>query len=841
MELDTQQIFGEIQPYRVMDDLQLRMREENGQFIAQHPNLPDTDLYLTRTAITSNRAGCPFLSGDIFDFLAFHLEGSYAQAVEYVVKQYPNLVKNLPGVSLSEHRQVLVDSLVQRRRKFHAVLDLQKNLIEQPSALLSSLFLFRQRGLDVQHLRRMLYVAYGEELAGLSAYYPHKLRLQDKAVYVVYPYFTGYHTFAFLKIQDATTGEESGIIRIHPAAYSYFGLHTCLPGSSDCRVYSDLTSALAGQSSAGAMGNYLTGNLHVHFNAESPSPDFKLPVGTLVISGQEPFNQVVRTRTAFESFQLTDQATAATDSNRLATTPWDVYVYQQFIKLADQGNANPRLVAFMHSLKTDVPMFEQLNERLISGPHASLISQLTKFLSQNESCVLGDMQISETTLGFKAHRIKTGAETWFTNFIIKLDHNLWFDSTEELFHTGRVLINQTSYPICLPHTALAKAQEIESRAQAAVLRHSKDSGAVMPMITDTTLRARLLSYLSYRAASLPRISGIDSLGWNKTYTQFHAPAWQADTLGIHVSSKIPHPNLDYLNQHYSFSSYVFTKHTQHVSPDVKYFFSILISMLVRSFLRLTCPAVRVVRNNNSVHLLHALFMPLGQKMISEINPNIRASSRGLLESKFNGYPVFAYCNNPKVVETVNLPMFLLGDAGTVFNQKLDPDVYAQVCTFAYEIISKVVLGLIRDGRKSHDLVTADIPNISDLVFEGKRAVERYHPSCDFEIFTEDLPRFRSVLSEIAFEDLATHFRFSLEDQSIRMFFSRLKGHSREKIMEELKTKNASVALFKERYITAPSEFMCDLLSRFYGRPVRIFNSTIEEDPTETAPVSGWGS
>ncbi len=842
MDLDLQQIFRDVQPYRVVADLGLPLEERSGAFATAHPRLPGARLHLLNQELVSDQPDCPFLAGGIFDFLAWHFEGDYARAGQYVVERYSNLAHHLVGRSLAHHLPQLVADLKRRRERFQAILNLKRALAAQAPSLMGQLFWFREQGLAAEHLSRMLYLAPGEELAPIFQAEHPRLKLSPEALYVLYTYFSDYHTVACIRLHSLERPELVQTIPLCPASHAYFGLHTCLPGHLDYRVYGSERSALAGYATAQAAGHYQVGCLQVRLDPAASFSEFKLPSGTFLVSGSDSFNDLVRRRSAFHNFQVAHDLGAVTALAELRPVAWEQYVPQEFFRLLGHGREpTPALVAFMDSLKTDRVMFERLTRHLGASTQerAQLLLRLNQFMSQGATAIFGDIQISETAAGYRARRIKSGGEgVMFTNFVIKLDHNVCFESDLGVFHVGRLIINQTVYPLCLPHSALAHPNELVERAQAAVIRHALPGAQDVPMVTDSTFRNKLASLLQQQAAGLPKVSGVDRLGWNATRTQFGTPLWRMDVSGRQPTSRIPYPNAEYLLQNYSFENYRLAEPALPVLPEVRYFAALLVSMLVRSYLKLACPSVRVLRNSKSVSLLHALFLPLGQTSPYEFNPNIRGQGpRPLLHGCFSGYPLFGYCSNPKVLAGVELPLFLLSDQGLSFQAELPAEDYPQVCTFAHHLIQRVLLGLLRDGPKAHDLVLVDVPGVSDLAFEGKRAVERYYPECDFSLFTANLPRFKHLLSQIAFDELPRYFKFDLAQQTVRLNFRPLKGHDRKEIRDELQTRNPEVALQREHWLVAPAEFMLDLLSQFYDQPVRLLAASGAEEAPLTEPAA----
>lgn len=828
MRVKIQSIFREVDPYRVAMDLKIPITESDHRYFIPHPSFPGRTLELHNREFVSMDPKCEFVAGDIFDYLALYFSGSYSKAVRHVITHYVNLANNPASVSLISMLEYFTQDLTSTRNRFLSVYNLHKNWDSGVDNGKVKVWLSGQ-GIDYRQVSKIIYMARGADLRKLVGF--ELGDLNEKDFFVVYPYYSDYHTVAAIQIQAAKPFSVATPFVLNESRHSFLGLHSYTSRRDHAKLFLSNHEMLKYASSAHRLGNLNHGVIHTFFNPDGIEEGITLKKVVAMESGNSQFGALVKHRLLAEEFFVADknQDLMGIGGRFLA---WREYVIRAFQALAVQDQRySLRIADFVQHLKSDLECCAVLMQWLSKHKAtAEFVSAIRKQLDRRESYVSGNMEILTTSNGYKARKVNTSLELLFTNFLLQVDNMVWFEDVEEMFYAGRVLISGGEYPILFPKRIASKPLELENVMIAAVRRLSKGNNPPLPLITDTTYQKYLNVVVSQQAIHRPQLTGVRKLGWNENRTAFITPTWQARTMGVAPTSRQGYPGITAFESSYTFMEFNYQSHGT-VSPHFCSFIALLVALLGKAYRGEFLEPIKFRDTPVTRRLLYALFCPLGQKSILELNQNRRGPNLAPVDPDFFcRYPVYGVCQNEAILEEVSYPIFLLSTSGISVDENLEKPQYPAMVALSYQIITEVVLGLIRNQGEGYVLSTMAKPNVHELILEGKRMIEAYTKVSSFVIFESDLPLMKSALSRIAFDDVGKYFKFHLETQKVSLNLRYLVSSRPHSIYQELHKKNEEVTRVGRHHLELPNAWACEMLSEFYGRPVVLYNSSqpIEE-------------
>lgn len=829
MQLRIQQIFQTLEPYKVAADLGIPIQERGGQFFIQHPQHAEIELCLTSSEFISCAPDCNFVAGDIFDFLSLKL-GNYELAVKHVFDNYQHLAQNPYGHPIETLQTMFVQDLQLRRDQFQNILRLRQNLLSSNSKLLGVAVYLRKAHISSQHTWKMIYAATGQELNTLFQTQLDQqkgIKFDDDDSYLIFPYFSDYHTFSQMVFRS-TANDQTRTIVLHPSKYSYFGLHSCLPGITT-RVFETPIDAASSFSYLVDHGHSSVGCIQVGFNYPVHQAALQLPNAIFMLRERTDFDLLVRNRAVFRDFFISDKNNGLLGADEVKPIPWIDYLVDTFQRMLNGSDQlTPKISAFIASLKVDRQACESILALLTQLGKDDLREKIKNQVYANQTFKFQNLEIIETANGYVARKSGSPGETIFTNFVIRLDRNIWFEETQELFHSGRVLIAGQEFDICVPQKFLVRPNEVARLATSAVYSANRPAAPV-PIISDTTYRGRLCDVLSTQTANRPRFNGVKKLGWNFNRTVFVTPTWQAKISGIEPTSHIPYPQSDFLSRFYQFRDFNFSTNTESVNPQINSLIALVVAQLARHFVRLPCPPIKVLRSVQMLNALSGIFLAFGQRTALELNTNKRAGNQLFDPSNLSGLPVFALCTDDTVLKDLNYPALMVSESGVSYYAQMDNALLKQIYTLSYSVFSRLTVALLRNNSVVHQFL-GNTTEVQDLILEGKKIVENLCGIKSFPIFRSDLPSVETLLSGLTVEEIPSHFKFDLGNQKVTLGFRRLNVKRRD-ILEDLKRLDPEVRMKNEHYLEIAADPMLEFLTKFYGRKITLFHSPDNTDPT----------
>jgi len=824
-----QQVFRLLEPYQVFADLGIKTKTENNQIQVPHPLLPDKYMILDNGELVSPSQDCPIIACGLFDYLKFHF-GTYEQAVDHCIDKYYNLAQLSPGTSLEALRPILVEDLTGQRKQFEQILELREPMKARDNKLLSVYLWCNRRGISVEHGWRVIYIASGEQLNQIACLSEGALQLFDQPYYVVFPYFKNRHTYAFLQVHSLTDAKP-GMIPVNPCSHAYWGLHTCLPDIRETHVYNDPMTAVSHYSADASNGHFLIGHVHIRNNPGAEENTFKLDHTIFIRTARTDIDAIIQAKEASAQMTIADKKVGDMPRFLLpGSLDWKPYILSEFVSVtAEHGHDSPEFNSLVNSIKNEKDLCDSIIRLLEAQECRDVLARFKARLNANQFFEVGNIQICETKNGYIARKTGSATTTPFTNFIIKIDHNIWFeDDPSSTMHCGRILMRDQEFPVIVPSRVVNRPGEIPSIAFNAVMKSGNQDPNIYPQIIDSSLQRKLSDVINQQTANKPVLMGIKRLGWNETRIRFVTPTWEARSTGIFATSRIPYVNSDFLRGHYDFSEYSTTTVYDRVSKQACYFLAILASGVVRSYLNMALPAVYILRNPASIKLLHALFRPFGQVQPLVFGPQRRSVLSVINPANIAGYPVFGYAVDPEIMYGLNQPVILLSDNGLPYHEELTDRVFAETASYSHFLMTKLATFCLQNSYQAHTMIrNEDEPRVEEMVCEGKNILQRACHIENFDIFEPDMPHLQALLAEIPYDRINDYFRYDMPSGKVYIRFRKLPGHSRSLVYLELYGKNKDVRQHGDYYIECPVEFLTDLLERFFGKQVRLFHQASE--------------
>jgi hypothetical protein len=230
----THHIFEELSPFQIVKDLGLQIEQKQGSYFTTHPKNKGHSFRITQTQFVGF-PNAPTPGCNAVDFLAMHF-GSYSEAIDHLAQRYPHLVALPVGNTWAAAREQLAETMKAAREQFETILSLQNPLRSQSPELMNGFMYCRRKGLDPQHIWRMLYIVRGGHLNRVLQRLPNLVRPFDSnETYLVLPYFQDFCRFALLEVCDLND-KLLKTIPVNSCQHMLFGLHSCYAAQKTVHV-----------------------------------------------------------------------------------------------------------------------------------------------------------------------------------------------------------------------------------------------------------------------------------------------------------------------------------------------------------------------------------------------------------------------------------------------------------------------------------------------------------------------------------------------------------------------------------------------------------------------------
>ena len=716
--MNTNQAFRGINPYKALLALGISpIPATEHSFIFEYG---DEELILDSLGIHHPTFQGKFIAGSIVDFIARYFSWDYAKAIDYIIAHHAEALQEHLTFPPATIRDGTIADFKANRDRFESVMALRMQLIGNPFLGAARVWL-QQRHIDAGSVANIVYAALGKQLTTLFSLQlcaDEETELVDNVPYVVFPYFADPATPTAFQIVNTLTNCNQYLPML-PARHSFFGLHSVTSVDATTFLFRTPLAAAAAYSHSRGVGGSAINCAAVTFDVTAIGNPYKLRHATIMSEGPLDVAWVIRAKNLSTISKFWDDAGIA-PTPALAPNA-DLALLEKFRQLLTaEKDMTPSVLAFIDSMRKDRQLFALLTSYLNQAGRQDLLLKIKAHQDASRVYHFKDMAITETSAGYVAE--KNGNATTFTNFVIKVDENMQFGNCADIFHMSRLIFRDHEYPMIIPKAAITstKDRDFESLARGAIMKAGYKETQILPIITDSTYRNMVYRAVRGQAEDASTIWGTAQLGWDYKNNKFVAPAWEASAFGLLDISERPfHPERQLL------SRYITERQSWEVKPKLpRIVFNtplcIIISYLVRGFLKAKTRAVLIKDLPANVRMLKTVLQCLGQSSAIPINPNIRNRQLQVKLDGFSGYPLFVTSQNEECFRELKYPLFCLGKEGISFGSVHTWDNVAPV---AYQVISTTATALLQsDVSKLH---LEEIPDkaeqdavISQLTQEG---------------------------------------------------------------------------------------------------------------------------
>lgn len=771
-----------------------------------HPTKTGARIWLTDTEFVCLDIADDFRCGDVFDFLAWRL-GSEKQAVRHAIQHYTHLSSE-PAM-LQQMAGFLAADL-QRRR------DARRRWDEQFARFAWD----TQRYAEVQMLLRrlhahprltagLLFGATGEELVRLPGL--GQLPLDPHAQFLVLPAYSRYSQVSAVELVPANRPDDVSRIWIEDVSHAFFGALSAPPQQPRVHCYADWRDVIR-QISCGA--NLNLGTVQVWLNSARHTSAMKLPAAVGMHGEGDDIALLAMSRNAFDDFYVSSRDAGLMEVQPPVVVGWSDFVIQKVEYWLRTGQErSPEMQDFLLHLSHDSATVDRLIGHLErNGTPMPVMRRVQEGVSRMSELVIGNMRVLETPDGYVGRR-DGRAESLFTNFTLVIEKNVWFSDTV-FAHYGQVRINRQTFPFHILNKDANKPQEIINQAVLAVRRHGQATD--LPVVTDSTMRARLPTVISVQASKCGRnVNGVMTLGWTQHRTRFVTPTWIAEATQVKTTEKVLYPFSDLLSRHYAARSFNWRTNWRCDRPETNTLLAVLLALMERSFLALPSPLVMTQSDQPTRQALEAVFNAFGQIMPVHIGNNNRTRGPRLDSMHLDGVPVLVTCDNP---DELNLrdPVIVQSATGFTLGEPLSPHEYADLASAARHLTARLAMGLIQDGRPA-SITEPESTTVERLIQRGRDLAMRLGVPGEFPVRTlSPVPTFNALLYQVPSDRLSMLVEFNLANQTVVMKVDRRQAMA-EVVRDELQRLDPTARLLGKDRVEFSLGVFNSLVEIFYGK------------------------
>jgi hypothetical protein len=795
-----------VPPYQLCSLLEIPVKTEGFASTITDPKT-GSELYITNLDFIPKHLGFDFVGGNIVDFLMHVKEISCEESVSYIIDSFCETSDNPTLQAISWAKHAIVNYFKDITLVNEELLSFTQSS-DSRSAENCNMFL-SQAGLTTRSAQRLITVRTGKEIKQTLAKIKsdsisNQITLADSVGYLVVPYYTSYFLPAALEFYNVA-GKISTTWNVTPHAHGFFGTRSVLPSGSGPVVLDHWTDVINAYPIYLRHGDLSSGCLAYKKFDNASYPGVKLSRGLLPCDTD---NLTVKRITSSMSY-VKDLRLVPREAVFSAAFEdcFDsrLFLVNNFFQITSEPDEY--ILNYLKELRCDEVAYQSALDLLKTKGRTDILEQVSNYIKESSHIELNGYRILATKDGYTAIKSKgEGVVQQITNFVITLNKTLVFKDTSDTYYVGYVHMGDEQFPLTLSKKESQRPQEIVNAATSAITKQIEHvDGVRVPLLLDNTFGRHLSNVLNNEISNTPVEVGLNKLGWSDNKLEYHSMNWSAYKHGVEYESRETHPG----QPHFSMFSRRNLNKTKTLldDPSANTALAITVAYLCRSYLKLTTPYVRIRNTAQNQQLLKAILHPFGQEQIIEVNANKRTlEARKNYLHMFSGVPIYCTCTEPRVLEYVDNPVFLLDEGGISFSS-MSEDA-AQCADWLLPTIVSSILS--EEAAWFKDLSVND--NISNLIFEGVQVIKQI--TGVRHVVVEDLfkfPTFYKFLSEFSFP----HIEFNLEAQKVRINLRHSKL-TRKVVSKELSAAGIDCSNLESDFIYADSKPVLEILSEFYG-------------------------
>src|SRR5207244_964917 len=150
----------------------------------------------------------------------------------------------------------------------------------------------------------------------------------------------------------------------------------------------------------------------------------------------------------FSQFEVAEFKEQLVD--RFRTFSWEEYALKRLLKALEERHTSPQLLPEMlESLKNDPQIMAVLIGHLERLDQRATAQQIRQQLANPKTFTVGRLRIEESSNGYVAQHSRRDSSAFFTNFLVRVDHNIWFGAMQETYHRLRVILGGKEFPFLI--------------------------------------------------------------------------------------------------------------------------------------------------------------------------------------------------------------------------------------------------------------------------------------------------------------------------------------------------------------------------------------------------------
>jgi len=759
---------------------------------------------------------CAFRVGRAIDFLAF-INNGYESAVKSAIQTYPSRFQTSSYESI---RATSMNLLLNRR-----IINFIKDYIRTPSGIPrigiiqtagwlnnlginvsvqpgAALILERDEALNLFNLIKQ---AYPEEKIVLREVLPN----QNPIVFI--PYFGNPAELAGFAVLPYQQPDKSVIIKLGNYKFGFTGLWDMHPETHAVKLHPTFADCLRENTIA---SKFKREDFHVTF-----FHDIKGAGNSWLPKGVELNAELISTQHLPALAELAHQTrvtvTPPVSLGDQQQLPWFDFARAILLQAIEEDKGvSPKVELILHSLKLPTEEIAKLVTELNYREHllwAAQIQKLQQIKMLDITSGPKGVEFYQQGEGYFVER-GNGARVDLANFTLDINKTVQYIDSSRLCHAGTLYFDGNKHPVVLDGSSFNSVSTLEDnvrRAEFALVAEASQSSS-LPTIMERNLSKELLTYFRKVTSNLPRIEGLDGLGWNNRKTGFYTPWGKITADGVKAEVRIPNPEFEFWNcYNLELTPLPILEVQNQIPVSLAMIIGQCVGFLTRSFMDFPIKPISYAYNPDTM-VLRNIFKALGQKEAWSFifRENAGSDIKGL-----RGFPMLVTGANVSQLDKLKLPLIALTETGQGLFENITEQHLNSVLPCMPYIIQKSVQYLLATKGESVKMFNS-VNNGNALAKEGAYIISQ---ACQIN-WKEPQPvnaSIENIFNQIPATKVVDYFSHNLSEQKIKIDLRNLNAINIDDLQIEL-IRDAKHLLIKDGICEIDSFTMLYLLKQFYG-------------------------
>ena len=422
----------------------------------------------------------------------------------------------------------------------------------------------------------------------------------------------------------------------------------------------------------------------------------------------------------------------------------------------------------------------------------------------------GSLSYYRTAHGYHVIR-DDGSKVDLTNFTLELRNNVVFVDSKATCHMGVLQFQGKEYPFSLTSQQLQALSTLEDAARVSELAKPEDNPAgKLPTIRERNYARELLVYFRSISENLPRVEGLDGVGWTERRKAFMTPWGKVTAKEWNPDIRYGNPLCDFWKIYDLTLTPVPGENTTDVPVPVADLISQLVGMVGRGYADFPTKPVCLVYTPEGNYIMRNLFRALGQ-----LEPYSFSSREGSsVEIKgCRGFPMLVTGASQGQMEKSKQALVSLSDYGQAVHCAVDDATMSRVMLMVPRIMQQCVQWIM-STQGSALKVFSSVSNSAALAREGASII-RNATGLEWPMSQPLHQTVERLLNQIPFARGTEFFTQHITNQTISIRLGTIKDVDLQDLLLEM-TRECRSASIENGICTADVHSMIGLLENFYG-------------------------